>query len=180
MDVEFPEIHHCKTKEAIFEQIQKTHEAIVNFYRSLPDDMLSSNAIPEGWSMKRNMKHVVGTNHFFAMFMSFPKFVFKLFGKPKSPQTPIEQLSPTNRPIIKDYGKYTKRDSFKTGEKEKILDSILKSSEKLKKAISKWSEEELDALSGPFFGMSLRTMAMFISKHNIHHTNVARSRIRGI
>ena len=177
MNIEFPEIHHCKSKDEIIKQIQIAHEAIEQFYRNLPDDAFLANAIPDGWSVKKNMKHVSSTNNFFSLYISLPKFLLRLFGKPKTPQVPIEKLNPTNRPIVKDYGKYTKKDPFVSGEKEKYLKAIIDSSEKLKRAVLKRTEEELDSLPGMFWGMSLRTLAMFVSKHNLHHTNVVKIRI---
>ncbi len=172
-----PEIYSCKTKEEMLKQITDVHNAIVNFYREIPDNAFQKNAIPDGWSVKKNMKHIISSNYLFARYIGLPRFFIKLLGKPDSPQKAIDKISPTNRPSIKDYGKYTEREVYKLGLKEKLLQDITESSEKLKKAVQKRTEEELDDLSGLFWGMNLRTFVLFILKHNVHHSNVARARL---
>lgn len=173
----FPVVYNCKTKEDLLRQISEVNDVIVEFYKKVPLNIPQKDAIPDGWSLKKNMKHVINSNNFFSKFIGLPKFLIKIFGKPKNPQIPLEKISPTNRPNITDYGKYTGKENFSTGEKEKIIQNILKSSEKLKNSVQKRTEEELDGLSGLFGGMSLRTFVLFILKHNLHHVNVARLRL---
>ena len=112
-----------------------------------------------------------------ALWFGLPSFLLKLRGKPKLEQPTIEQLDPTNRHGITNYGKYQKNNSANLQEKAKLLQMILSSAEKVIRQISKRSEEELDSLPGLFGGASLRTFCYFLLKHNVHHTNVVRMRL---
>ena len=172
-----PTIYPCKTKEELCKQVLEVNQALVNFYKELPDDVFVGDAIPDGWSVRRNMKHVISTNNSFAIWIGLPSFLLKLRGKPKAKQPTIEQLDPTNRHGITSYGKYQKNNSANSQEKAKLLQMILSSAEKVNRQIAKRSEEELDSLSGLFGGASLRTFCYFLLKHNVHHTNVVRLRL---
>jgi uncharacterized damage-inducible protein DinB len=175
--IALPIVIECKSKDEIIQQTMDVNRAIFNFYKEVPDNLLDSPAIPDGWSIKKNMKHVISTNNGLGrIWFSLPNFLLKLWFKPRIPQINIEKIDPTNRHGITDYGRYFPgRSHFE--EKEKLLSQILTSSEALCETINKRSEEELDSLPGPFGGMSLRTFAYFIMKHNLHHTGVVRTRL---
>lgn len=172
-----PTIYQCKTREELKTQITDVHKSLAEYYKSLPDDLFESIAIPEGWTIKKNMKHVVSTNGNFSVWIGLPCFFLKLLGKPKPKQLTVEQINPSNRPGITNFGKYGAPSSPKPKKKEKLLKAIICSAEKLNRAIDKRTEEELDTFCGPFGGMSLRTFIHFLIKHNIYHTNVVRSRL---
>ncbi|MBE7412444.1 MAG: hypothetical protein L6Q54_07970 [Leptospiraceae bacterium] len=171
-----PEIHSCSNKEDLLKQIIDSHQALVNFYKEIPSTIFQDGAIPDGWSVKKNMKHVISSTNLFTLYLKLPKFFMKIFGKPKKNQKPIEEVVPTNRPNIKDFGKYTTAEIYKPREKEKIIQGILDSAEKLKKSVEKFSENELNNLS-VFLGISLRNFILIVLKHNIYHVNVARTRL---
>ncbi len=172
-----PTIYECKTKEELYKQVLDVHKAIADFYRSLPDDIFGCRAIPDGWSVRRNMKHVISTNFAFGVWVGLPSFILKIFGKPKAKQPTIEALDPTNRHGITNYGRYERTKSPNPKKKEMLLRLIEKSAHKLNKQISKRTEEELDLLKGMFGGMSMRTFIYFLLKHNVHHTHVVKLRI---
>jgi uncharacterized damage-inducible protein DinB len=172
-----PTIYQCNSKDELKTQVINVHKALAEFYKNLPDEIFESPAIPDGWSVKRNMKHVISTNNLFSILIGLPRFLFKLLGKPKSDQPTVEKLDPTNRHGITNYGNYTKSTSRHIQRKEKLLQAIIVSAEKINKAIDKRTEEDLDKLPGPWGGMSLRTFILFTLKHNVHHTNVVRLRI---
>lgn len=172
-----PTIYLCQNKEELFKQVLDVHKAIADFYRDLPDEFFFSKAIPDGWSIRRNMKHVISTNVTFGFWIGLPLFILKLRGKPKAKQPTVEALDPTNRHGITNYGKYEKSNSTNPRKKRILLKMIHASAQGLNKQIAKRSEEELDTLSGLFGGMSLRMFAHFLLKHNVHHTNVVRLRM---
>lgn len=172
----FPQIHSSPTKAGIISQIESTQKALLDFYRSFPDDKLNSPGVPEGWSAARNMKHVVSTYGYFGVWIGLPKWLLRLFGKPGLVK-PVEEQSPTNRPGITDYGTYPGKHPATPGQKEKLLARIEESGNKFRAKVESRSEEELDSFKGPFGGMNLRVFALFILKHNLHHTNVAKLRI---
>lgn len=172
-----PTIYACKTKEELCKQVLDVNKSLANFYKNIPDEYFSSDAIPEGWSVRRNMKHVISTNITFAFWLGLPPFILKLRGKPKKNQPTVEQIDPTNRHGITYYGKYEKSKSFNPKQKEKLLALIESSAEKVVKQIQKRTEEELDTYAGLFGGGNLRTFCYFLLKHNVHHSNVVRQRL---
>lgn len=173
----FPTIYPCQTKEELYKQVTDVHKAIADFYRSLPPELFDCHAVPDGWSVKRNMKHVISTNYSFGFWVGLPAFILKLRGKPKEKQLSIDAIVPTNRSGITNYGRYEKSHPIHLHRRDKLLEMIPISAEKLNGNIAKRSEEELDTLAGIFSGMSLRTFIYFLLKHNLHHTNVVRLRI---
>lgn len=172
-----PIVHDCKTKEELIEQANSVHKAIAEFYKNIPDNLFNGEAIPDGWSVKRNMKHVVSTNVFFAKWIGLPAFILKRFPKPSEKQLNAQTMVVTNRKGITDYGKYNTSRHPHLFLKEKLLKAISASNEKLCRAINKRTEEELDSLPAPFGKMTLRVFILFILKHNVHHTNVVRLRV---
>ncbi|MCB1192702.1 MAG: DinB family protein [Leptospiraceae bacterium] len=173
-----PTVHFSENKEDLIQQVRDVHNAIVEFYRSTPDEFFTTDPIPEGWSIKRNMKHVASSNKIFSVWIGAPRFFLKLFGKPKkNPPPPVEKIIPTNRLNITDYGKYSRKRHNTPEDREKLVREILASAEKVCQAIEKRTEEELDSFRSPFGGFSLRTFCHFLIKHNLHHTGVVRTRL---
>lgn len=173
-----PTIYPCKNKEEISKQVIEVHKAIADFYKNIPIEYFTNDAMPEGWSVRRNMKHVISTNSSFGLWIGLPKFILKIWRRPIQKQPTIEQLEPTNRRGITNYGKYEKNaTTYLEEQKQKLLQSIEASAEKVTRQISKRTEEELDEFAGLFGGMSLRTFCYFLMKHNVHHTNVVRLRL---
>ncbi len=172
-----PTVHFSDNKEDLLKQVRYVHKEIVEFYKSTPDELFSTNPIPEGWSIKRNMKHVISSNKIFSIWIGAPRSFLKLFGKPKKATPSVDKIIPTNRLNITDYGKYSKNSPFPPGEKEKLIQGIFASAEKVCQAIEKRTDEELDSFCAPFGGVNLRTFCHFLLKHNIHHTGVVRTRL---
>ena len=158
-------------------QCDEVHRAIVDFLNEIPDELLSAPAYPEGWSAAKNMQHIIRSNRWFARYIGMPSWLFKLFGKPKKPNLKVEDLRATNCPRNFDYGSYPTPAAVKEGLKERLAADLLESARAMNKAIMKRTEEELDAFSGPFGGMSLRTFVFLAIKHSAHHTNVVKIRL---
>lgn len=172
-----PTVHYSETREDLIQQIRDIHHAIVEFYKQTPNELFSTRPIPEGWSIKGNMKHVISSNKIFSSWIGAPGWFLKIFGKPKKKPLPIEKIVPTNRLNVTDYGQYTKHSPAKPGEKEKLIEGIYASTEKLIQAIEKRTDEELDTFRSPFGGHNLRTFCHFLLKHNLHHAGVVRTRL---
>ena len=126
-----PTVYPCKSKEELSKQVLDVNKALADFYKNLPDELFSSKAIPDGWSIKRNMKHVISTNASFGLWIGLPTFILKLRGKPNANQPIIEALDPTNRHGITNYGVYEKSNSSDSGKKDKLLNLIQSSAEKV-------------------------------------------------
>jgi uncharacterized damage-inducible protein DinB len=174
-----PAVQNSTNKEDLSRQIREVHQALVDFYSEIPDTMLDSEAIPDGWTVKRNMKHIISTNMGFAFWIGLPAFILRLFPKPYPNQPTVEEIFVSNRKGNFDYGKYAKPGRPHPRHKEQLLKAILFSSEKLQKSLAKRTEEELDTLPSIFGKMTIRTFLLFTIKHNIHHTNIVRFRLSG-
>ncbi|MBI3396672.1 MAG: DinB family protein [Spirochaetia bacterium] len=172
-----PVVKHSATKQELLQQIDDVHNAIMDFYRDVPDDIIMSSADPEGWSVVRNMKHVASTNKLMSRWVGMPGGLLKLLGRPKKPGLKVEDLVPTNRPNLREYGRYHTHEKSHPEVKARLLEKIAASVTRLKHAVDKRTEEELDIRRAPFGGMTLRMFVHFVLKHNIHHTNVARTRL---
>ncbi|MCE9597935.1 MAG: DinB family protein [Spirochaetia bacterium] len=171
-----PTVRSCSTREELVSHIDEVHAALCAFLREVPENLLFSQAEPEGWTVAKNMKHIASTNRLMKRWISLPVWFIKLRGKPK-PALRIEEVDATNRPNISDYGTYPEPTAVRPGAREKLVELMLNSADDLKKAIAKRSEEELDRLPGPFGGMNLRTFVLFGLKHGVHHAGVARARL---
>lgn len=173
-----PTVQFSRTVPELETQIRETHKSLADFYRSVPLDLFNADGKPEGWSPKRNLKHVTKTNNLILIWAKLPRWFIGLWPKPKNTDS-VEKLRPTNRPGLTEYGSYTKSDPFTEEERERMIEEMLLSSENVAKSVSKWSEEDLDRLPGLFGGVSLRMFYLFLLKHNLHHTNVVRIRLKG-
>ncbi|MDX1956990.1 MAG: DinB family protein [Leptospiraceae bacterium] len=175
----FPVLYEVNSKEELLGQVNSVNDSLVEFYRKVPDSMLFSEAVPEGWTIAQNMNHIISTNKMFAFWFSLPNFILKLRGKPSKIQLKLEEIKPTNRAFILDYGSYEVSKTPKSNEakKEKLLNEIIQSNQRLVLEIQKKSELELEEFSSLFGGMNLKVGVLFLLKHNIHHSNVAKLRL---
>lgn len=172
-----PHVIFSDTREKLLGQIEDVHIAILEFFREVPDDLLLAPAEPEGWTALKNMKHIASTNRVMSFWIRMPAGILRIYGRPTEPQPRVEDLVPTNRPFVKDHGCYRMHCICEHSRVERIRNQIIRSTEILKRAVGRRSEEELDRLKGPFRGMSLRTFVHFVLKHNLYHTGVVRERL---
>jgi hypothetical protein len=172
-----PNLYVCNSKSELQKQVTEVHQALVDFFDSLPNEILALKPIPDGWSIEGNMRHIAQTNRFIAMAIGMWKPLFKVFGKPSEVQPSLEDIPASNRKGITEYGTYPKGETKPCKNKEKLKLEIMQSAQKLNAAIEKRTEEELDTLGAPF-KMSLRTFVYFSLKHNLHHANIVRLRLQ--
>lgn len=176
----FPKVLSSETKSELIQQVKEVNDFLFQFYKDSPDLLFESSAIPEGWSIKRNLKHCTSSNYIFGWWIGLPVFILKLFGKPKNHHISIEAIKGTNRFGISDYGKYIESIQTNPIDKQKLLEEFKKSSEYFIKKIDSKSIEELNSLKAMFGGYSLRMFCLFTLKHNLHHTNVVNIRLNSI
>jgi hypothetical protein len=173
----FPTVYPCSTKKDLMKQVTDVHKVLMEFYKSIPDDVFNSKGLPDGWSPKGNALHVIGSNNGFGLWLTIPSSVLKYFFKPRKIPHTIEELKATNRFGISNYGRYKESKPLSPEKREKIIQAILDSADKLNRRIDKHTDSDLDNLLGLYDGMSLKTLVYFLLKHNIHHTNVVRLRL---
>jgi len=161
----------------MIQHVDEVHKGLSEFYRTIPDEILFAPAEPDGWTVAKNIKHITSTNRLLASWAGLPRWFIRLRGKPANPQMRIEDRSATNRPNIRNYGKYPKAQPVHPGAKESLIAELLASAEKLKAKLMTRSESDLDSLAGPFGGMSLRNAILFAMKHGVHHSGVVRARL---
>ncbi len=173
-----PVIYLCKTKEELLKQFNEVNRSLIQFYKDIPEEFYSHKAIPDGWTVERNIKHSISTNKIFTFWMSLPKFFLKLVGKPRTQIIDLSEIDPTNRHGISSYGKYEKTDKKSNPQKkETLLKDLEIAIQKLILEVNKKSEEELDNFKGPLGGMSFRAILYFLLKHDVHHAFVVRKRL---
>ncbi len=175
---QFPTVTYSETKEELIEQFISVHDFLYEFYKETPLGYFNSKGFPDGWSIKRNLKHVISSNYSFGIWIGIPTFILKLFGKIKKAHYNIDKVHPTNRKGITDYGRYLKSEKNSQLEKDKLLSQLKESCEHICKKIDKRSEEELNELRGFFLNMNMRMFCLFVLKHNLHHSNVVNLRLK--
>lgn len=173
-----PTVVFSPTREDLLAQIDSVHEALVEFFREVPAEFLLSAGDPDGWSVAKNMGHIASTNRLMAHYIGMPTILLLLMGRPPREQPTVEDLRPTNRPHMHDYGCYHRGRSCRLPRRERALLAIANSAEALKRAVLRRTDEELDRFRGPFGGLSLRLFVHFVLKHNVHHANVVRTRLK--
>ncbi len=175
----FPVVCECPTKAKLTQQVIDIHSFLAEYFLSIPEDLFTVEPEPEGWSIKENIQHIVTINNWSAVYIGMYRPILALFGKASVNQLKPEEIIPTNRKNVLNYGKY----SYKTKpylKKSILCEKILSSAQKLNFAIEKRTEEELDTFVVPILKMSLRTFVYFLLKHNLHHANVVRLRLENI
>ncbi|MBL8021254.1 MAG: DinB family protein [Leptospirales bacterium] len=171
-----PTVRSCNTREDLANHIDEIHAGLCGFLRDVPEELLFSRAEPEGWTVAKNIQHIASTNRLMTRWINLPNWIIKLRGKPRQNQR-LEELQPTNRPNLSNYGKYPEPGRVRPGAREELEKVLLTSAAGLKKAILKRPEAELDNLPGLFGKMNLRSFVLFCLKHGVHHAGVARTRL---
>jgi hypothetical protein len=172
-----PIIHDSFTKKDLLAQFDIYAEEMVAFYESLPLDMFRSKSSVPGWTIEKNYKHICGSTKIFYFMFFIPKFIFKLFGKPKNPQLKIKDFGPpTERPDA-ILGKYVGKGEISVKERDKITEKWRNINRKFRSKIEKFSEEDLENTNTPIAGYNLRQIVLFVMLHNIHHANIVRKRL---
>ncbi len=174
----FPTVTYSETKQDLINQFYSIHTFLYEFYKETPLEFFNSKGYPDGWSIKRNLKHVISSNYSFGIWIGAPSFFLKLFGKIKHSHRFVDKINATNRNGITDYGKYFKSESNQQSEKDELLKQLQESCEHICKKIDKRSEQELNEFRGFFLNMSLKMFCLFVLKHNLHHSNVVNLRLK--
>ena len=175
----FPVIKESDSLEKLLVQVREVHEFLYEFYRDIPSNLFEAKAIPEGWSPRRNLEHIISSNKYFGLWIGAPRFLLKLWGEPRKVQIPIEKIDPTNRKAYREYGIYEPTEVSQVEEnREKLLGKFKNSISYLEEKISKRTDIELDTFKAVIGGMSLRTFVYFILKHNLHHSQVVQMRLQ--
>ena len=177
MSLYLPEIIFSKTKDDLLQQIDHVTGKIAEFFAILPADKLLVGADPTGWPAVKNLKHITSVNNVMAFYIGLPSLILRLLGRPLHCDLAVEEMLPTNRPLVSDHGRYTTGKPIDAPALDALIQNYRKSGQKLKKSVSLKSEDELDSLKGLFGSMSLRLFAHFALKHSVHHSLVVKERI---
>ena len=172
-----PTVRDCDTKAALLLHIKEVHEGVRAFVRAIPLPLLNAPAYPDGWTAARNVQHSTKTTNMVSVWVALPRWLLKLFGRPKNPKARVANLRPTNRPNMTDYGRYEPADAATESDVERLIALLDAAEKKVCRAVEKRSEEELENLSGMFGGTNLRLFVLFGMRHMTHHVGVARSRL---
>lgn len=173
-----PTVILSSTREELLAQIDSVHFELIEFYRQVPADLMLTSADPDGWSVMKNMRHIISTNRYMAAYIGMPAFLLRFFGRPPRELPGLADMRVTNRPHVLDHGCYHAGRLCSEHRRERALAGIARSAEILKEAVRRRTEEELDRFRGPFGGMSLRLFVHFVLKHNVYHSGVVRARLK--
>jgi len=175
---QFPNVEYNENKEDLIKQYNLINDFLYEFYKSTPLEYFNSKGYPEGWSVKRNLKHVISSNYSFGKWIGAPSSFLKLFGKVRKPHLLVDKIKPTNRNGITDYGRYLKSENNKQEEKDKLLQQLNESNAYICGKINKRTEDELNEFRGFFLNNNLKMFCLFVLKHNLHHSNVVNLRLK--
>ncbi|HBS05813.1 MAG TPA: hypothetical protein DEA96_12655 [Leptospiraceae bacterium] len=172
-----PEVHTTESIPEFLEQCESIQKELEAFVREIPLEYLEVSGYPEGWSPAKNVKHVTNSLFLFSRLLGAPAFVLKIQGKVKRSMPGIEAVRPTNRPPRYDYGTYKAGRPGSEKKREALIKRLNSGIDRLKAAVQKRTEQEMDERKGPFGGMNLRLFAHFVLKHTVFHLQVVRSRL---
>jgi hypothetical protein len=178
----FPVITISENKADLIKQIEDIYSFFNEFFLSIPLGYYSKNAIPEGWKIETNIKHLVTTTYLATYWLNAPNFFLKLFGVYKPKKIKIEKKMVTNRPGLDDYGKYILIEEVKFTQEnlDNYLLKLKKSKDKLILSIQNRSDEEMYKFKFPLGGLNLIGLCLLLLKHNLHHCQVVNSRFAAI
>ncbi len=176
-----PVVTFARTRQELIAQIDAVFEELLAFYRELPADRMLVSGEPQGWTVRKNLHHITAVIRLAARYIGLPAWLIALFGKPepdtRKPEEVLEEITVTNRPHMTDYGSYGRGKPIDEKSREKDLQALREAGQRLKEAVMKRTEEELDTLRVPFLNRSLRMLAHSVLKHSLYHTSVVRYRM---
>jgi hypothetical protein len=133
----------------------------------------------EHWSPAGHLRHLNKSVRAVAQGLEQNKLVLLPFGKAKNGSRSYEEVVEVYRQALADggsagsYGPSSKVPDLSPEEwREQIMEHWRDSSERLRRAMRRWSEKELDRyrLPHPLIGkLTLREMVYFTLYHNAHH-----------
>lgn len=161
-------------KEAIKKELIEKHKSYIDYISNLSEDKFVEKKNNGKWSAGQQLQHIFLSVRpvNFALFL--PKFLLRLFGKPKEKRT-YEEIIKTYQNSLRNGGKasalYIPK-SVSINQKQKLIIDLTNLIMSLTKKIDKLDEEDLDnyILPHPLIGKTtIREMLYFTIYHVQHH-----------
>jgi uncharacterized damage-inducible protein DinB len=178
------------TKENLAQAFESVNKKVATFFTSIPIEEFYAHP-PEVWSARDNLDHLNKSVGPVVTALRLPKFLPAiLFGKAIKPSRTFEQIKETYQGKLAEGaeagGRYVpdkvEMPSNAEQQKQELLQKWTNVSDKLVKALDKWSEGDLDKyrLPHPILGkLTVREMLLFTLYHNTHHVNNVRKLLQG-
>ena len=169
-------------KPELLEALKRAHADTCSYFESLsPDDFFRSTT---GWTAAENLEHLSKATSGTLLGFRSPRAILGLaFGK-KSSRSFDEVRDEYESILAQGKGAgalYQPRSQKADASKQKaMIEKFRKSCEKLERAVSSWSEEDLDkcGIPHPLLGkLSGREMAYFCIFHPAHHLEKLKSKL---
>lgn len=161
-------------KGAIKNELTEKHKSFTDYISSLSDDKFAERTDNVKWSAGQQLQHVFLSVRPVNLALLLPKFILRLFGKPKQKRT-YEEIIKTYQNSLKNGGKagalYIPK-SVSSNQKQKLIIDLTNLIMSLNQKIDKLNEEDLDnyILPHPLIGKTtIREMLYFTIYHVQHH-----------
>ena len=161
-------------KRAIKKELIETHKSFTDYISSLSEDKFAERINSVKWSAGQQLQHIFLSVRPVNLALLLPKFILRLFGKPKQNRS-YEEIIKTYQNSLKNGGKagalyIPKRVS--SDQKQKLIIDLTNLIMSLNQKIDKLDEEDLDnyILPHPLIGKTtIREMLYFTIYHVQHH-----------
>ncbi|MDO6759238.1 DinB family protein [Tamlana sp. 2_MG-2023] len=141
------------------EGFSKGSEAVLNYFKSLPDDKLNYSYAHGKWTIKEVLQHIVDTERVFS---------YRCFSIARQDKTPLPGFEQD------DYVAPSKANSKSIEDLIEEYEAVRKNSIILVKSLSEADLKCVGTVSGG--NMSARAAAFIILGHEIHHLDVLKQR----
>ncbi|MEM7345049.1 MAG: DinB family protein [Chloroflexota bacterium] len=168
------------TKEELLTAFKVECKAVHYVFEAI-DESTFFAAPPDVWSPADNLVHLIKSCSPVIKAMNVPRLLLRArFGKAQHPSTSLATVR-TNYMAIAAEGRAVASGGYlpivkekSPAEKERILSKWAEKSEAIDKALTKWSEDDLEGyqLPHPLLGdLTMREILFFTLYHNLHHVN---------
>lgn len=163
--------------------LREVERDVAEFFGTLPPDVFAAR-MGEAWSPAEHLSHLNTAVRAVALAFSVPPWLLRLrFGKAHRPSRSYETLRDDYRAVLAAGGKasgvYVPRPEALPS-RDALLERWARVNGHLRKALARWSEQELDrvVLPHPLLGkLTARELAYFTVYHGGHHVAAARRRL---
>lgn len=171
------------TTPTIHTALEEVERDVAEFFGSLSPDAFAAR-VGEAWSPAEHLSHLNTAVRTVALVFSVPSWLLRLrFGRADWPSRSYEALRDDYRAVLaaggKASGRYVPRPET-SPDREAMLARWARVNARLRRALARWDEKELDrvVLPHPLLGkLTAREVAYFTVYHGGHHVDAVKRRL---
>lgn len=171
------------TLPSICTALEEVECDVARFFDALPAGVFAAR-MGEAWSPAEHLSHLITAVRTVALVFRIPPWLLRLrFGRADRPSRSYEALRDDYRAVLaaggKASGRYVPRREM-WPDREAMLIQWARANARLRKALGRWNERELDrvVLPHPLLGkLTAREVAYFTVYHGGHHVEAVRRRL---